>query len=267
MARRSAPPPPRQPANLSAQQIELSIPKLEKRLGELDQVQIARWDESVRNLLDGLQKKVEGTLIEVFGPDTLEYKRYQVPQFFHSVRMSMGGTSDRNYVEGYQNAVARAAATLRAAIESLQEQLEDMGETLGGRAARTMEGLDLHPAIRDAALERHRDGHYADAILASCQALNNLVQTKAARYDLDNTDLMRSVFSAKKPQLCFTPFPYGDKTDESEQEGMMHLYEGAMLALRNPRAHKLVEDDPERAMEFIAFVSLLAKLLDETQKH
>ncbi len=47
----------------------------------------------------------------------------------------------------------------------------------------------------------------------------------------------------------------------------MHLYEGAMLALRNPRAHKLVEDDPERAMEFIAFVSLLAKLLDETQKH
>ncbi len=47
---------------------------------------------------------------------------------------------------------------------------------------------------------------------------------------------------------------------------MMHLYEGAMLALRNPRAHKLVEDDPERAMEFIAFISLLAKLLDGTQK-
>ena len=139
MARRNTPPPTRQPANLSAQQIEAAIPKLVKRLGELDQVQIGHWDESVRNLLDGLQKKVEGTLIEVFGPDTLEYKRYQVPQFFQSVRMTTRGTSDRNFVEGYQNAVARAAATLRAAIEVLQEQLEGMGQTLGGRAVRTME--------------------------------------------------------------------------------------------------------------------------------
>ena len=267
MARRSTPPPPRQLANLSSQQIEEAIPKLERRLRELEQVQIDHWDEALRNHLDGLQKKVEGTLIEVFGSDTLEYKRFQVPEFWYMISLSMGGTSDREYIRGYQSAIADGASNLRTAIEMLQEQLEDMGQTPGGRAVRAMEGLDLHPAIRDAALDRHRDGHYADAILASCQALNNLVQTKAARYDLDNTDLMRSVFSAKNPQLCFAPFPYRDKTDESEQEGMMHLYEGAMLALRNPRAHKLVEDDPERAMEFIAFVSLLAKLLDETQKH
>ncbi len=129
-----------------------------------------------------------------------------------------------------------------------------------------MEGLDLHPAIRDAALERHRNGHYADAIEASCKALIALVQVKAATFDQDGTALMRAVFSANNPQLCFTPFPYANRTDESEQEGMMHLYEGAMLALRNPRAHKLVEDDPERAMEFIAFISLLAKLLDDTEK-
>jgi hypothetical protein len=31
--------------------------------------------------------------------------------------------------------------------------------------------------------------------------------------------------------------------------------------LRNRRAHKLISDDPERALKFIAFVSLLAKLL------
>lgn len=267
MARRSTPPPTRQPANLSAQQIEAAIPKLERRLGQLEQVQIDDWDENVRNRLDGLQKKVEGTLIEVFEPDTLEYKRFEVPGFLYRVRMSTLGTSVPEWIKGYQSAIADAASTLRTAIEMLQEQLEDMEQTPSGRAVRAMEGLDLHPAIRDAALERHRDGHYADAIEASCKALTNLVQTRAAKYDLDGTDLMRVVFSAKNPQLCFTPFPYRDKTDESEQEGMMHLYEGAMLALRNPRAHKLAEDDPERAMEFIAFISLLAKLLDETQKH
>ncbi len=140
-----------------------------------------------------------------------------------------------------------------------------MGETPGGRALQVMEGMDLHATIHSAAGQRYRDGHYADAIEAACKALNNLVQNKAGRFDLDGTELMRAAFSAKKPVLCFTPYPYGDNSDESEQEGMMHLFEGAMLALRNPRAHKLVEDDPERAMEFIAFISLLAKLLDGAQ--
>jgi hypothetical protein len=36
--------------------------------------------------------------------------------------------------------------------------------------------------------------------------------------------------------------------------------------LRNPRAHRFVHDDPERILEFIAFVSLLAKLLNQAKK-
>jgi hypothetical protein len=44
------------------------------------------------------------------------------------------------------------------------------------------------------------------------------------------------------------------------------LFSGAVAGLRNPRAHRLIKDDAERALEFIAFVSLLAKLLDEAKK-
>lgn len=267
MARRSAPTPPRQTADLSAQQIKAAIPKLERRLKELEQVLIGDWNDEIRNRLDGLQKKVEDTLVEVFGPDTLEYRRFQVFGFSRYLPMSFGeGISPREYMRAYDEAIAEAAQTLSTALELLNEKLIDMGETPGGRALQVMQGLDLHDTIRDAAGQRHRDGHYADAIEAACKALSNLVQTKADKFDLDGTDLMRTVFSAKKPLLCFTPYPYRDKSDESEQEGMMHLYEGAMLALRNPRAHKLVDDDPERAMEFIAFVSLLAKLLGGTRK-
>jgi len=46
----------------------------------------------------------------------------------------------------------------------------------------------------------------------------------------------------------------------------MWLFSGAVMGIRNPRAHKLIEDDPERAIEFIAFISLLAKLLDSATK-
>jgi uncharacterized protein (TIGR02391 family) len=71
------------------------------------------------------------------------------------------------------------------------------------------------------------------------------------------------VFSPKAPIL-----KYNDQTNESErseQQGMMFLFAGAMLALRNPRAHGLVQDHPENAVEYLSVLSMLAKSLDRTK--
>lgn len=46
----------------------------------------------------------------------------------------------------------------------------------------------------------------------------------------------------------------------------MMMLSGAVTGLRNPRAHRLMKDDPERALEFIAYVSLLAKLVDDAKR-
>jgi hypothetical protein len=43
-----------------------------------------------------------------------------------------------------------------------------------------------------------------------------------------------------------------DASDRDEQRGFMMMFGGAAAGLRNPRAHKLIKDDPERALEFIA---------------
>ena len=45
----------------------------------------------------------------------------------------------------------------------------------------------------------------------------------------------------------------------------MHLYEGAMLAFRNPRAHQLMRDDPETAVEILGFLGFLATALDKAK--
>jgi len=45
----------------------------------------------------------------------------------------------------------------------------------------------------------------------------------------------------------------------------MLLFQGAIFAFRNPRAHKLLDDAPERAMEAIALISLLAQRVEEAQ--
>ena len=46
----------------------------------------------------------------------------------------------------------------------------------------------------------------------------------------------------------------------------MFLYAGAMLAFRNPRAHGLIQDAAESAVDYLAFLSLLAKMLDRAER-
>ncbi|MGA7429617.1 MAG: TIGR02391 family protein [Xanthobacteraceae bacterium] len=95
------------------------------------------------------------------------------------------------------------------------------------------------------------------------KALNNLVRLHSGE-EADGTSLMETVFSPKKPILRFNDGR--DQSDHDEQKGFMMMFSGAVAGLRNPRAHRLIKDDPERALEFIAFVSLLAKLLDGSKK-
>jgi uncharacterized protein (TIGR02391 family) len=131
------------------------------------------------------------------------------------------------------------------------------------RVVRAYRDLDLHPVIAGAANKLYLDGHYANAIEAAIKALCDRVRLHSGK-ELDGADLMKTVFSPKNPILRFNDFR--DRSDHDEQVGFMMMFAGAVTGIRNPRAHKPVKDDPERALEFIAFISLLAKLLDGAKK-
>ena len=155
-----------------------------------------------------------------------------------------------------------------ACLESIINRLEliEAPEPAGGsadRVRRAYEGLDLHPDIADAASELYLNGHFANAIEDAVKALNARVRMRSG-VELDGTTLMEHVFGPKGPILRFNNLR--DQVDLDEQKGFMMMFSGAVAGLRNPRAHRLVKDDPERALEFIAFVSLLAKLLDGAKK-
>jgi uncharacterized protein (TIGR02391 family) len=161
----------------------------------------------------------------------------------------------------------RAIALLNQAIASLQEKLAEMGEPSedkpAAKALRAYEGMDLHPEIARAASELYKNGHYANAIEDAVKALNGLVRLRSG-LDADGVALMQQAFSLKKPVLKFNDL--SNKSDEDEQVGFMNMFSGAVSGLRNPRAHGFIKDDSERALEFIAFVSLLAKLLEDAKK-
>jgi uncharacterized protein (TIGR02391 family) len=266
MARRSTSRPEPGPANLSPQQMKEAIPRLERRFRKLEAVEIDTLDKQKEMDMDGLQRKVEETLVDIFGADTIEYRRYRVVSLYSpdSVRFYGPPPSPQEVAESYKRGVTNAMAKLRTAIEMLQEKLGDLGERSSGRALRAYEGLEFHPEIALAVGKLYRDGHYANAVEDAVKALHALVRMRSKVDNLDGSALMEHVFSPKNPVLRFNAL--ADKSDQDEQKGFMMLFSGAVAGLRNPRAHKLVQDDAERALEFIAFVSLLAKLLECAEK-
>lgn len=72
---------------------------------------------------------------------------------------------------------------------------------------------------------------------------------------------MGEAFGGSDPQV-----PVATSSGQSakdEQEGFAALFRGAMLGVRNPRAHDLFKPrDPQQALEYLGFASLLHRQLD-----
>ncbi|MBI4044552.1 MAG: hypothetical protein HY392_02490, partial [Candidatus Diapherotrites archaeon] len=57
-------------------------------------------------------------------------------------------------------------------------------------------------------------------------------------------------------------------SDLDEQEGFQFLFMGAIVGIRNPKGHERIEQkDPNITIEYLAFASLLAKIIDKSQKN
>jgi uncharacterized protein (TIGR02391 family) len=261
MPKRRLPPTPLV-AVLTPDGMQAAIPKLERRITELRGVDVSAIPARSDPQLHSLEQKIEATLTEIFGFDTVEYRRYRVGSLDTASINMLHPTPLHEIREGYKRGIDRAVSTLRTIIDLFQENLADGGGTPTSRAARAFRELRLHPEIVRATEKLFYDGHYANAVEDACKVLDSLVKMRSKRFDLGGTELMQHVFSPKAPVLSFNTLR--TETDRSEQQGMMFLYSGAMLALRNPRAHELIEDDPETALEYIGFLSLLAKSLDRT---
>jgi uncharacterized protein (TIGR02391 family) len=112
-------------------------------------------------------------------------------------------------------------------------------------------------------MQQGGDRRYANAPEDAVKALNALVSLRSG-LALDGTAIMHKAFSQNAPVLRFNA--RADQSDRDEQQSFMMMFAGVIAGLRNPRPHKLIKDDPERVLEFIAYISLLAKLLNEATK-
>lgn len=255
-----------QSANLSLQQMELAIPKIDRRLTDLDAFDVNSVNDRSDSRIKALEAQLDSLLVSIFGHGTVEYERYKWPVTSLDTASDnyLYGTPLEEVRDGLRQGIANAKAQLEAIKAGFLEELNDAGRTTTGKTLKAYEGLELHPAIERVAGKLFRDGHYANAVEDSVKALNALVRMNSGIDDKDGTALMEYVFSPKNPVLKFNSL--SDSSEIDEQRGFMMMFSGAVAGLRNPRAHKIIKDDPEKALEFIAFISLLAKLADRTTK-
>lgn len=245
----------------SVHEVDQAIAKLRRRLDDVRILdpQTVRYNDP---RVSSTAQNFSDTVLSIYGPNSPEYRRFKNAHIWYGAP-----SLNPSHIE-LQAAFSAGRTHTIEAIENLIRRLgetkADFGGDTAGRVRTAFEGLDLHLRIAGVCEDLYRDGHYRNAVLDASVALVNLVKEKSRRNDLDGAGLMTTVFSKNQPILAFNE--RRDKTEEDEQEGMMHLFLGAVLALRNPRAHALLDDSPEMALEYIALLSLLAKRVDQAKR-
>lgn len=123
----------------------------------------------------------------------------------------------------------------------------------------------IHPRIRKASQKLFLDGHYPSAILEAFKQVEIVVKEKAAIRGKFGTVLMQEVFSANNPILRVNENM--TDSDEAEQKGFMMLFSGAILGIRDPKAHSdVVQNDPIATMQYLGFASILCRMVDNATK-
>lgn len=123
----------------------------------------------------------------------------------------------------------------------------------------------IHPFVRRVAQGRFRNGYSADAALAAMREVNTrvkqIVKGKLGG-ELDGADLMHQAFSPKKPIIVLDDL--STESGRNIQQGYMEIFAGAMMGIRNPKAHANITISLERGLHFLVLASLLMHKLDES---
>jgi uncharacterized protein (TIGR02391 family) len=263
MARKPPPTPEVQPKVFSSpDEVDRAIAKLQRRMQEIEELDVvaARRDHTGADA--AARSNLRNAILEIYGPYSPEYREHKLIDFWHGATFI--GMSDQQILQRILDGRTRVIGILNGLIGRLKERREDLEG--GDRPAPSgyFEKLNLHPRIADVARDLFLDGHHFEAVFAGAKALVNFVKERSGRHDLDGAPLMRTVFSKHGPILSFNNL--ATPTDNDQQEGLMHLFEGAALGIRNPGGHSFPEGSEQRAIEYISLLSLLAYLVQEAKK-
>lgn len=250
---------------LSPDKIKIGIIKLGRRIKELEEFDISTIKERFDAKTEALQVKVTDTIADIFSRDTIEYQDNDI-YFLDTLPSIIGGGEYPlcQVQEGYKKGIEEAIIKLKSLKETLEEKYQDMSEDIEGINPTNDFWNDIHPKVVSIAKSRFESLHYADAVESAFKEVNVCVKSivkKKTGNEFDGASLMKTAFSLKNPIIVLDDL--STESGKNVQLGYMEIFAGAMVGIRNPKAHDNIYITENRAKHFIYLASLLMHKIDE----
>lgn len=135
-----------------------------------------------------------------------------------------------------------------------------------GRAEATREDThpfderNVHPALVPHVQELFDDGHYSQATFEAFKFVDKEVQ-RYAKSTESGYKLMMGAFSVTSPLIKLTALTTPSEKDE--QKGYQFIFAGAVMAIRNPRGHEILADDPDACLDHLSLASHLLRRMND----
>jgi uncharacterized protein (TIGR02391 family) len=229
----------------------------------------------ISELYDIISEKVGylGTLIsELSHISTVDVRGKDYDMWRIGLKTPLDSLSDSALgvcLQATNRAIGKLADDIRLGIRDEQGNPIEKLPLVGTQAAQKdipevanalFDKMRFHPKVVEASRPLFKDGYYAQAIFEAFKAVNNFVKEKAV-LSLDGKALMSKVFSEDAPIIKLNELL--TQSDKDEQEGFKFLFMGAMVGIRNPKAHdSVIQKDPFITLEYLGFASFLIKRID-----
>jgi predicted nucleotide-binding protein len=128
MARHTSPPPAKQPAHLSVREMQNALPKLQRRLNEVNAIDPTQATGTYTPEFASINENVNATLIEIFGVDSRDYDRYKSSSIYAGPVRYSRDMPRHEVIRGYEEGKKRVLIKLDAAIKFINEKLSDVVE-------------------------------------------------------------------------------------------------------------------------------------------
>lgn len=134
------------------------------------------------------------------------------------------------------------------------------------KAEKMFDEIITHPVIKKASKDHFMAGQYRIAVLDAMIQLEEMIKQKA-KFPKDNQDrelsgynLMFKVFDPNNPILRWSKLER--QSEKDELAGYRYIMAGAVLGIRDPKAHTIFKQRPLRALQLLTLVTLLADLIE-----
>jgi uncharacterized protein (TIGR02391 family) len=243
--------------------IDRGIEKIKRRVSEVKGLNpdLIPYDDAKVEIA---KNNIRDTVRDIFGNQSQEARDFSYPSLYESDNVRSAWDEAPDDYTPFVKGLEKMKSLLQGLVDRLEEKRLDFITEPKFQANLAFAGLPIHQRIASVCGDLYKNGHYSQAVLDASKALINFIKERSGEYELDGTPLMTKVFSKNNPILAFNDLK--EPSDFNEQEGMMYLFMGAVLGVRNPRSHSFLHDSAEEALEFIGLISLLANRVEKAQR-